>query len=121
MARIGSVAAAPFVGHQFVSLYLGATRVPTVPGRPEWDGTPAVSGGSVFYEALSPPSNDGGSEITEYRTYIDGVLVSSGNIPNPLFAENEFDEPGIYEIAIAAGNAVGEGPRLKAIYEYAEE
>jgi hypothetical protein len=34
MARIGSVAAAPFVGDQFVSLYLGAERVPTVPGKP---------------------------------------------------------------------------------------
>jgi hypothetical protein len=34
MARIGSVPAAPFVGDQFVSLYLGSTRVPTVPGKP---------------------------------------------------------------------------------------
>jgi len=54
MARIGSVAAAPFVGDQFVSLYVGATRVPTVPGKPstDFDGefviSPVNSGGSAF-------------------------------------------------------------------------
>jgi hypothetical protein len=66
--RLGSVAAAPFVGDQFVSLYLGATRVPTVPGKPstDFDGEdfvilPVNSGGSAFL-------------IGNVNLYVNGVL-----------------------------------------------
>jgi len=121
MARIGSVPAAPFVGDQFASLYLGATRVPTVPGKPEWDGTPPASGGEFFYALLSSPSNDGGSEITAYRVFINEVLIGENPILEPLAVENELNDPGTYEIAVAAVNAVGEGPRLKTVYEYVED
>jgi len=119
--RIGSVPAAPFVGDEFASLYLGTERVPTVPGRPAWDGTPPTSGGGFFYVLLSSPSNDGGSEITAYRVFINEVLVSDGLVLDPLSAEAEFNDPGTYEIAVAAVNAVGEGPRLKTVYEYVED
>jgi len=115
--RIGSVAAAPFVGDEFVSLYAGATRVPTVPGKPAWDGTPPASGGSYLEGPFLAPVNDGGSEIIEYRVYrFDGSPTQTN-----LSLELEFSEPGVYEIAVAAINAVGEGPRLKTVYEYVED
>jgi hypothetical protein len=121
MARIGSVAAAPFVGGEFVSLYLGATRVPTVPGKPEWDGTPPASGGDEFDEPFVAPVNDGGSEITGYNIYEDDELIVDNQSPAVLSATQSFATPGTYEIAVAAVNAVGEGPRLKTVYEYVED
>jgi hypothetical protein len=121
MARIGSVAAAPFVGGEFVSLYLGATRVPTVPGKPEWDGTPPASGGQFFQEVfVNDPENDGGSDITSLRIYVNEILSSEEPSSGVTELEVEVDAPGTYEIAVAAVNAVGEGPRLKTVYEYVE-
>ena len=118
MSRIGAIAAAPFLGGQFVSLYLGATRVPTVPGAPTWDGPPLESGGDQFGEPFDPPENDGGSEITEYNFYVDGELMGASGIEN---VDVTLGSPGTYEIAVAAVNAVGEGPRLTVIYEYVED
>jgi hypothetical protein len=120
MARIGNVAAAPFVGDQFVSLYVGATRVPTVPGAPTWDGTPPASGGDNFDFGFLAPADDGGSEITGYNTYVDDELLGIDGA-EISFIDFTFNAPGTYEIAIAAVNAIGEGPRLTTTYEYVED
>jgi len=119
--RLGSVAAAPFVGGEFVSLYVGTERVPTVPGKPTWDGTPPASGGDTFDHGFVAPANDGGSEITDYNIYVEDNLVSTFASGPSLNASPGFQVPGTYEIAVAAVNAVGEGPRLTATYEYVEE
>jgi hypothetical protein len=121
MARIGSVAAAPFVGSEFASLYLGTERVPTVPGRPAWDGTPPASGGQFFETFVSAPENNGGSQITELRVYVNGILDIQEPGDGNAEISAETDGPGVYEIAVAAVNAVGEGPRLKTVYEYVED
>jgi len=113
--RAGSVAAAPFLGDQFCSLYLGEERVPTVPGKP---GIPSItsSGGQVTFEFLTPES-DGGSTITAYRFYVNDDFVgevTEGIVPagGILFGADESVapcEPG--DIGrVSAVNAVGEGP-----------
>jgi hypothetical protein len=117
MARIGSIAAAPFVGGEFVSLYLGATRVPTVPGRPAWDGGAADAGGTPFDEFIVAPANDGGSQVTGYNVYLSGEFY---NFIQTVNVEVDSQVPGPAEIAVAAVNAVGEGPRLKTIYDFEE-
>jgi hypothetical protein len=61
MARIGSVAAAPFVGDQFASLYLGEERVPTVPSKPVVSSV--VSSSNERAEAAYS-FNDGGLDAT---------------------------------------------------------
>jgi len=119
--RQGSVAAAPFAGDQFASLYVGATRVPTVPGKPAWDGTPPASGNDTFDEPFVAPANDGGSEITGYNIYVDDVLDNSLGPTDALGALAIFSAEGTYEIAVAAVNAVGVGPLLKTVYEYVED
>jgi hypothetical protein len=117
MARIGSVAAAPFVGDQFVSLYVGATRVPTVPGKPEWDGTPPASGGEFDFAVQAQGVPAGGSTITGFNIYLDGVLFGSADaISGQVVIEPE--AVGVYEIAVAAVNAVGEGPWLIHTYDF---
>jgi hypothetical protein len=90
----------------------------TVPGAPTWDGTPPASGGDQFDHPFLASADDGGSEITGYNIYVDDVLDNSISSSESLFATVIFDAPGTYEIAVAAVNAVGEGPRLTATYEY---
>jgi len=120
MARIGSVAAAPFVGDEFASLYLGTERVPTVPGRPAWDGTPAASGGVALAADFLPPDNDGGSAITGYNVYVNGEFDDAlGAVATDV--EFAISPGATYELAIAAVNAVGVGPLLKTVYEYVED
>jgi hypothetical protein len=110
MARIGSVPAAPFVGDQFVSLYLGAERVPTVPGRPVITGAVALGGEETLVSFVEP--NDGGSQAT-YKFYFDGAEVSAGTIGD----SNGVTEAGFTEaflgqaVEVSLVNAVGEGPR----------
>jgi hypothetical protein len=111
MARIGSVAAAPFVGDTFASLYLGDERVPTVPGKPTIDVVASEGGeiGLFFF----PPENDGGSAITGYKFYFDDVEVtpydSSPTSGGRLVAF--FFGPSGPSAQVSAVNAVGEGPR----------
>jgi hypothetical protein len=115
--RIGSALAAPFVGDQFVSLYVGATRVPTVPGRPEWDGTPPASGGEFEFALDTEDTPTGGSTITVFRIYLDGVFLGTSEaFDGTVVVEPE--TPGTYQIAVAAVNAVGEGPQLIHTYEF---
>jgi hypothetical protein len=108
MARIGSIAAAPFAGDQFVSLYLGAERVPTVPGAPTI--TSAFFTGSSSFVAFTPPANDGGESITDYLVYVAGQLTAPDNIENNEAAFNNQDLSGL-AVQVAAVNAVGEGPK----------
>jgi hypothetical protein len=108
MARIGSVAAAPFVGDEFASLYVGATRVPTVPGKPVitsayWDTLFSFAG--VLFETPVP---DGGSAVTSLRFYINGVLTSpiGGVGGNRTFSGDRRGD----QVRMSAVNALGEGP-----------
>jgi len=113
MARIGSVAAAPFVGGEFVLLYLGEERVPTVPGPPVITAVgidPGEALTALNGNELSSPPNDGGSEITGYNLYANGVLTLSGNETPASWGLAEVTvEPGDI-IRISAVNAIGEGP-----------
>jgi hypothetical protein len=105
MARIGSVAAAPFVGDQFVSLYLGATRVPTVPDKPAI-ASAGVANNSLFVGGDEP--DDGGSAIEGYNLYVNGVRTVVEN--NSL---NVFPNSGAAvsdTCRVSAVNAIGEGP-----------
>jgi len=110
MARIGSIPAAPFMGDQFVSLYVGATRVPTVPGRPR------VNTAYGTYIDATEPDNDGASVITGWFVYADGVSQSVdeaefvGDDNWELYLSNDALVPG-QAVQISAINAVGEGPR----------
>jgi hypothetical protein len=120
--RLGSVPAAPFVGDQFASLYVGATRVPTVPGRP------SVTSASVFIDPdpaqgdeLSAewvaPDSDGGAELIGYRWYLGGTLVN--DIEVPVFVlDGSLGGLSGYVVGdlftISAYNSVGEGPQSLA-------
>jgi hypothetical protein len=110
--RLGSVAAAPFVGDQFASLYLGATRVPTVPGKPVIAGADLQDG--IPTVEILPPLNDGGSEITDFLLFLDGVADGYESLTLVgTFWVMEEEIGGILEgqlVQVAAVNAVGAGP-----------
>jgi len=125
MARLGSVAAAPFVGDTFASLYLGNERVPTVPGKPVV-GQPVVEiqGGEapIDYTAIfffNNPANDGGSEITDYKVFVDGQEVTpdeiSDNVVFDFVVTLAEPAPGS-SVQVSAVNAVGEGPRSDPLF-----
>jgi len=113
MARIGSVAAAPFLGDQFVSLYVGAERVPTVPDKPvvTFAGVdPGENLGIFDGESGASAPNNGGSDIAGYNLYANGVLTISGN---ELLVSWPLDEVTVEIgdiIRVSAVNAIGEGP-----------
>jgi hypothetical protein len=113
--RIGSVAAAPFVGSEFVSLYLGAERVPTVPGKPVIEqltfvGLPGIAA-ELYFNA---PANDGGEEIFGYRFFLNGQetlpedITEDGIVADFLAAIVQGEVGDVFQIL--AANAVGEGP-----------
>jgi hypothetical protein len=111
--RLGSVAAAPFVGDQFVSLYVGAERVPTVPGKTVFTFAGVDPGENLSIldgESAASAPNNGGSDITGYNLYANGVLQISGNASPASWNLSEVTvEPGDI-IRISAVNAIGEGP-----------
>jgi hypothetical protein len=104
--RTGSIAAAPFVGDQFASLYLGETRVPTVPGRPVIIST---STGSLDVAIQS----DGGSEITGWRVFIGGEEAGIDVFEEGVGQwEIELsDDASGQSVQVSAVNAVGESLR----------
>jgi hypothetical protein len=114
MARIGSVAAAPFVGGQFVSLYLGDTRVPTVPGKP---ADPFVFSGATSTVQHPPVSANGGSAVTSYLYFIDGTQTTpdqTGTFGPFLSAQFNQNLAG-KAVTIAAVNAIGAGPKSNPV------
>ena len=101
----GNLAAAPFVGDQFASMYVGATRVPTVPGKPTITSAVADAFTEIYWDA---PANDGGSAILSYKLYVDGILDSGAQVD--LFGANSLIGEADAEARVAAVNAIGEGP-----------
>jgi hypothetical protein len=101
-------------------VFLGTVAVQDVPGAPTWDGTPPASGNDTFAQPFLAPADDGGSEITGYNFYVNDDLDSAENA-GAVLVDVTFVAPGTYEIAVAAVNAIGEGPRLTATYEYVED
>jgi hypothetical protein len=113
MPRLGSVRAAPFVGSEFVSLYLGETRVPTVPGPPVITDaylTPGVGYAEIYADA---PTNTGGLPITGYKVYADGVWDSGAQLQFNASGMNANSvlSVGAGTITVSALNAIGEGPQ----------
>jgi hypothetical protein len=105
--RLGSTAAAPFLGTQFVSLYQGDERVPTVPGQPVI--TSAFFTGSSSFVAFTDPANDGGETITDYQVFVDGTIQTPDSIVAGEAAFNGQDLSGSV-VRVSAVNAVGAGP-----------
>jgi hypothetical protein len=112
MARIGSIAAAPFLGNQFASLYLGGTRVPTVPGPPVISDA-GIDSEELFVGTTAP--DDGGSAITAYNLYVNGSLVVTESLPEGGTVINAWTVgenvviPGDI-VRFSATNGIGEGP-----------
>jgi hypothetical protein len=112
MARIGSIAAAPFLGNQFAALYLGETRVPTVPGPPVI-AEAGIDSEELFAGTTAP--DDGGSAITAYNLYVNGSLVvtespaEGDTVINSWTVGENVVTPGDI-VRVSATNGVGEGP-----------
>jgi hypothetical protein len=114
-----------YLGSQAVTVYLGAVQV-TSPGGAFLDGVqvfpagPSVPGAPTITSAsfdentdvgFTTPS-DGGSEITAYKLYFDGVeqtpdSISLSDINSASFAANLVGQ----EVEVSAVNAIGEGPK----------
>jgi hypothetical protein len=112
MARIGSVAAAPFLGDQFASLYLGATRVPTVPGSVVFYNSLFIGGNQEV--EFTGPANNGGSAVVSLVYKFNGSTITP-NITNYSAPLNRYfaiftgtDLRGL-QVSAAAVNAVGQG------------
>jgi hypothetical protein len=99
--RAGSVAAAPFVGDEFAAIYLGAERVPTIPGKRKnvtaaWDGFLTIVN---WIDLVDFPELSGNL----YKFYFDGVEAVSDN-PGE-FLSNYAGQT----LRMSAINSVGEG------------
>jgi len=90
--------------------YLGDTLVAaTVPGAPAITSATYSSFGAgntaIVYTA---PSDNGGSAVTGYRFYFDGVLTEPTSITSSANFAQDFTDS---VIEVSAVNAVGEGPK----------
>jgi methylthioribose-1-phosphate isomerase len=117
MARIGSIAAAPFVGNQFAALYLGETRVPTVPGPPVIANA-GTDGDELFVSTTAP--DNGGSAITAYNLYVNGSLVVTESLAENETVINAWGIEGVSVgpgdiVRVSATNGIGEGPLSNAV------
>lgn len=105
--NLGASAVSLKLGSQSVVGFLGSQIVTaSVPGAPTITG---VDPGVQFDVVFIAPASDGGSAITAFRFFLDGVLTEpDSQIPGRagFFA----DLTGV-EIEMSAVNAVGEGPK----------
>jgi hypothetical protein len=110
MARIGSVAAALFVGDQFASLYLGEDRVQTVPGKPVVISSAFTGLTSNVIHA--PVSDTGGTSVTGYKYFFNGagVLPTSTQTSGDNLIAGFTQNLGGQVVRMLASNAVGDGP-----------
>ena len=114
--NLGSSAVSLYLGDQSVTGYIGSQIVTaSVPGAPTISGayySPFMPG---TFATLAAPASDGGSPVTGYRFYFNGVatMIYTGQesgVPGVLFFE--LAEPGPGDVLEAAAvNANGEGPK----------
>jgi hypothetical protein len=109
--KLGTTTASLYLGSTPVAAYLGAEQVysaVSVPGAPTI--TYAITQedlSSTFVGHTTPP--DGGSSITGYKYYFNGVEVFASNSDG---SQAEFSGDFIgQEVEVSAVNAVGEGPK----------
>jgi hypothetical protein len=108
--QIGTSDALLYLGDQFVALYRGQERVPTVPGKPPslTVSDPFENGNVVAFVGV--PDN-GGSVITDYRVYVNGVLDETAPYEEQINQRGFIDVLPGDVVTASAVNAVGEGPR----------
>jgi hypothetical protein len=109
--KLGNTTASLYLGSTPVAAYLGTEQVysaVSVPGAPT-----GLEKQATDYESLTwtAPASDGGSPITGYIVYLDGVDVTASgdfSLPGPEWVPN-----GSFSGSwtVAAVNAVGTGPQ----------
>jgi hypothetical protein len=108
--KLGTSSVTLKLGTQSVTGYLGSAIVTaTVPGAPtiNFAGNDGFGGTIVQF---FPPGSDGGSAITVYKVYFDGVEVSPDSVADDQASFSELSFAG-QEAELSAVNAVGEGPK----------
>jgi hypothetical protein len=88
-------------------VFLGTAAVQTVPGAPT-NLTAGFGDGAWQLSWIAP--SDGGSPLTAYRVYSNGVL-DTGAQTSPLSADATTTAQTDAEISVSAVNAIGEGPQ----------
>jgi len=82
----------------------------TVPGAPTI--TTAEDGEFVMW---TPPADDGGAALTNYRLYIDGVWDGASYSGDPPQTQSVDPAVGGTVVRVSAINAIGEGPLSAAV------
>lgn len=106
--NLGSGSVSVWLGDAFASLYLGSSRVPTVPGPPTITAATYSESPPSTNVSFSAPANGGGASIISYKFYFDGVQQSPDVITS--VANFSGDDYRGQECRMSAVNAVGEGP-----------
>jgi len=117
--KLGTTTASLYLGSTPVAAYLGAEEVysaVTVPGAPTVIYS-LQDGMNGFTElSFAAPASDGGSAITGYKIYFDGVETAPDSEAAPgvlvLFTDQFFAGQ---QVQVSAVNAVGEGPKSSPV------
>jgi hypothetical protein len=115
-AKLGSTDVSFRLGAgEVAAVYLGSQEVwsaVSVPGKPPTLNLFLFSDATWIAQIGVP--EDGGSQITDYRIYVNGILRDSNTFEDPeLISERQVDGslfPGD-SITASAVNAIGEGPQ----------